>query len=198
MLTGEVIRLRPVRAADIEQLYTFHQDVANRGEFFPVTIASEPAFRDAFSNSGFWSATEGMLLIVDDADAILGHIEFYQTLKYLDELELSYQLYTREHDGRGVVTDAVRLMSGTSSTTTSTTGSGSSSTRTTGPRNASPKSAGSRTKEPPAAPGCTAAGVRTSRSTRCCGRSITEQWNARDDRVGGFLNDDCCSHAAQP
>jgi [ribosomal protein S5]-alanine N-acetyltransferase len=112
MLTGEVIRLRPVRAADLEHLYAFHIDVANRGEFFPVKIASEPGFRDAFNTSGFWSATEGMLLIVDESDAILGHIEFYQTLKYLDELELSYQLYSREHDGRGAVTDAVRLMSG--------------------------------------------------------------------------------------
>jgi [ribosomal protein S5]-alanine N-acetyltransferase len=112
MLKGEVIQLRPVRSTDLDVLYQFHQDVANRGDFFPTKIISEPAFRDAFNESGFWSATEGMLLIVDDADNILGHIEFYQTLKYLDELELSYQLYAREYDGRGAITDAVRLMSG--------------------------------------------------------------------------------------
>ena len=53
-----------------------------------------------------------MLLIVDDADEVLGHIEFYRTVGYLDELELSYQLYAREHDRRGITTDAVRLLTG--------------------------------------------------------------------------------------
>jgi RimJ/RimL family protein N-acetyltransferase len=51
-----------------------------------------------------------MLLIVNDSDEILGHIEFYQTVAYLDELELSYQLYSPEYQGRGIASDAVKLM----------------------------------------------------------------------------------------
>jgi RimJ/RimL family protein N-acetyltransferase len=112
MLTGEVIRLRPVREADLDALYSFHQDIANRGEFYPLKVFSEPEFREHFAKSGFWSATEGMLLIIDDADEILGNVEFFRTVGYLDELEIGYQLYSRQHDGRGIITDAVRLMTG--------------------------------------------------------------------------------------
>ena len=43
---------------------------------------------------------------------LLGHIEFFETVGYLDELELSYILYSTEHRGRGIATEAVRLLTG--------------------------------------------------------------------------------------
>jgi RimJ/RimL family protein N-acetyltransferase len=51
-----------------------------------------------------------MLVMVTNMDAIVGHIEFFATVAYLDELELSYQIYEAEHRGKGFATDAVRLM----------------------------------------------------------------------------------------
>lgn len=112
MLRGNVIRLRTVRESDLDRLYEFHQDIANRGDYFPIGVMAEPVFRRQFAETGFWEDREGMLLIVDDADEILGHIEFFQTVNYLDELELSYPLYSRDHDGKGIATDAVRLLIG--------------------------------------------------------------------------------------
>ncbi|MAS38253.1 MAG: hypothetical protein CL610_29925 [Anaerolineaceae bacterium] len=53
-----------------------------------------------------------MLLIVNDADEILGHIEFFETVAYLDELELSYQIYSEAHRGQGIATEAVMLLTG--------------------------------------------------------------------------------------
>jgi RimJ/RimL family protein N-acetyltransferase len=53
-----------------------------------------------------------MLVIVDDADTIIGHIEFFETVAYLDELELSYILYSTAHRGRGVASEAVQLLCG--------------------------------------------------------------------------------------
>jgi RimJ/RimL family protein N-acetyltransferase len=110
VLTGEVIRLRPVRESDLDQLYRFHVDIANRGEYFPLKIDSETVFKRRFQETGLWSESEGMLLIVDDTDKILGHIDFYRTVNYLDELEMGYHLYSRNDDRKGIVTDAVRLL----------------------------------------------------------------------------------------
>ena len=110
MLTGDLIRLRPVTRADLEQLYHFHTDIQNRGGYFPAGIMSEPAFMHQFQETGLWTDTEGTLLIVDEVDNILGHIEFFRTVNYLDELELSYQLYSRNQERKGIVTDAVRLL----------------------------------------------------------------------------------------
>jgi len=112
MLQGDVIRLRTVREGDLERLYAFHQDIANRGAYFPVGVMAEPVFKRRFQETGFWQEKDGMLLIVSETDEILGHIEFFQTVSYLDELELSYHVYTGEHRGKGVASDAVRLMTG--------------------------------------------------------------------------------------
>jgi RimJ/RimL family protein N-acetyltransferase len=110
MLKGTAITLRPVRETDLEKLYGFHVDIANRGEFFPRGIVSQQAFNKEFQETGFWTKQEGMLVITTSSDEILGHIEFFKTVNYLDEFELSYILYTPEQRGRGVMTEAVNLM----------------------------------------------------------------------------------------
>ncbi len=53
-----------------------------------------------------------MLIIAGEDDSILGHIEFFETVNYLDEIELSYILYSPDDAGRGIATEAVTLLSG--------------------------------------------------------------------------------------
>ncbi len=110
MLSGGGIQLRTVRETDLDRLYEFHHNIVNRGKFFPIGVMSEPRFKRIFHETGFWEEQEGMLLIIGDIDTILGHIEFFPTVSYLDELELSYQIYTHEHHGQGFATSAVQLM----------------------------------------------------------------------------------------
>lgn len=112
MLKGKGIHLRVVRESDLDRLYAFHLDIANRGDYYPVGVMSEPAFKSRFQQTGFWEDKEGTLLIINDAGDILGHIEFFHTVSYLDELELSYQLYSSEHYGQGIITEAVKLITG--------------------------------------------------------------------------------------
>jgi [ribosomal protein S5]-alanine N-acetyltransferase len=110
MLKADSITLRPVRQDDLEELYARHADVANRGDFFPVAVLSESEFRRRFQDSGFWSEHAGMLLIMTGAGGIVGHVEFFQTVSYLDELELSYQIYETAERGQGRTTEAVKLL----------------------------------------------------------------------------------------
>ena len=112
MLKGEKIRLRTVHEADLDALYTFHEQIENRGAYYPIGVSAEPRFKRRFHESGFWEENEGMLLIVDGEDQILGHIEFFRTVAYLDELELAYHIYSAEHGGKGIATEAVQLMTG--------------------------------------------------------------------------------------
>lgn len=109
MLKGSALTLRTVRDEDIDTLYAFHLDIANRGEFFPRGVLSLPAFRSQFQENGFWTKDEGLLVILDRGEQIIGHVEFYKTVNYLDEYELSYILYSAEHRGKGAMTEAVGL-----------------------------------------------------------------------------------------
>jgi [ribosomal protein S5]-alanine N-acetyltransferase len=110
MLKGKAITLRPVRETDLDKLYAFHIDIDNRGAFFPRGISAQPAFYKQFHENGMWTRTDGTLVIVNANDEILGHIEFYKTVNYLDEYELSYQLYATDQRRQGIMTEAVNLM----------------------------------------------------------------------------------------
>lgn len=110
MLKGRSILLRPVRETDLDQLYAYHVDIDNRGDFFPRGIVAEPVFRRRFQETGFWEKDDGMLLLVSPGDEILGHIEFFKTVNYLDEYELSYQIYSPKQRGKGLTSEAVNLL----------------------------------------------------------------------------------------
>ncbi|MDQ2693599.1 MAG: GNAT family N-acetyltransferase [Chloroflexota bacterium] len=110
MLKGRSILLRPVRETDLDQLYAYHVDIDNRGDFFPRGIVAEPIFRRRYQETGFWEKDDGMLLLVSPGDEILGHIEFFKTVNYLDEYELSYQIYAPEQRGKGLTSEAVNLL----------------------------------------------------------------------------------------
>lgn len=110
MLRGKTIHLRPVYDTDIDLLYAFHVEIDNRGNYFPRGVLSQPNFRKRFQETGFWEQDEGMLVITMPDDTIIGHIEFFKTVNYLDEYELSYQIYVPEYRGRGATSEAVRLL----------------------------------------------------------------------------------------
>ena len=109
MLKGDSILLRPILEKDLDFLYAMHMDISNRGDYFPIGVMSESAFRKHFHEDGFWDKGEGMLVIEDKDANVVGHMEVIKTVNYLDELELSYQLYSDKYSGRGYITQAVNL-----------------------------------------------------------------------------------------
>ena len=110
MLKGSTITLRPVLEADLDEFYTHHLDIANRGHYYPRGIASEVTFKKRFHETGLWEREEGTLLIVDKSDQMIGYIEFFKTVGYMDEYELGYLIFKPEHRGKGATTEAVNLM----------------------------------------------------------------------------------------
>ena len=93
MLKGKTITMRPVRESDLDRLYELTLEIENRGDYFPLGVPSETAFKKRFHESGFWSQHEGQLLIIGQAGDIIGEIEFFKTVNYLDEYEISYQVF---------------------------------------------------------------------------------------------------------
>ncbi len=110
MLRGASIQLRPVRETDLDALFAHLTNIANRGDYFPVNIQSETSLRKEFAESGLWSKEEGLLLIVNEQQTLIGHIEFFKPVAYLDGYELSYLIYDRAEMGKGVASEAVGLL----------------------------------------------------------------------------------------
>ena len=110
MLRGDHVRLRPVQERDLEVLYSRMNNLEYRGAFFPLGLHSEPKFRREFDEHGYWGKDEGMLLVVDPDDEIVGEIEFFPITNYLVGYELSYLIFGEEHAGKGYATEAVQLL----------------------------------------------------------------------------------------
>ena len=110
MLRGDVIELRLVRESDLGALYELLSDLDTRGAYFPLGVMSEPTLRAEFSKKGFWDTEAGMLLIVNDAGEIVGEIEYFPIIHYLQGYEISYQLFGSQHAGKGYTTEAVNLL----------------------------------------------------------------------------------------
>ena len=51
-----------------------------------------------------------MLVMLSPAGEIIGHVEYFKTVNYLDEYELSYQVYAAEQRRKGAATEAVDLL----------------------------------------------------------------------------------------
>jgi ribosomal-protein-alanine N-acetyltransferase len=110
MLKGETITLRPVREADLDRLRELDLDLDSRGDYWPLSIMSEPAYRQEYQHTGFWGENFGRLLMEDKSGQIIGEIMYFKTVMYMDELEIGYRLFGKDHWGKGATTEALRLL----------------------------------------------------------------------------------------
>ena len=97
MLNGENITLRPVREADLDTLRELDLDLDSRGDYWPLSIMSETAYRREFQETGFWGEFFGRLLMIDGSDNIIGEIMYFKTVPYMDEFEVGYRLFGKGH-----------------------------------------------------------------------------------------------------
>ena len=110
MIHSKDFHLRTVREADLDCLYTLLTDIANRGDFVPLHIPSEPDFKRQFHDTGFWNEDDGRLLIVTPDDEIIGSIWCFKSIPYFDGLEIGYTIFDPQRRGQGIMTQALSLL----------------------------------------------------------------------------------------
>ena len=111
MLKGQNVSLRPVLARDVDRMYEVHMDISNRGDYWPLDVDSEVAFKKEFNETGFWTAERGFLVMVDESDRPIGDIGFFRPVPYWNAtLEIFYRVYDESQRGKGVTTEALGLL----------------------------------------------------------------------------------------
>ena len=56
VLAGDRVELRPIREADLAAFISAHQEIRNRGAFFPLGVQSEPALQRQYAETGLLGA----------------------------------------------------------------------------------------------------------------------------------------------
>lgn len=110
MLRGDLINVRLIREADLDELFDLWQDVRARGAYYPQGLQSDAAQRREFEETGFWKDNMGRMVIEDKAGVLQGQIYCFKPT-YFDALELAYIVLRPQSRGRGYMTEAVQLLS---------------------------------------------------------------------------------------
>lgn len=108
LIKGELITIRNVLEADLDELYRLSFDHTDSGEFMPVGFTSETAFKSEFQQTGFWDEYTGKLVIVDVDGRLIGMIGLMKSSHYIDGRELYYRLFSG-HRGKGYASEAIKL-----------------------------------------------------------------------------------------
>lgn len=109
MIRSERLILRTVRQTDLDELYELYSNIKDRGEFYPITMRSEPGYKKRFAETGFWEEEYGQLLITDKENRLLGSVAFFKSSTWRDTLEIGFVIFKPEDWGKGFMAEAVSL-----------------------------------------------------------------------------------------
>jgi len=111
MLEGPNVILRLLAEDELEEFTGFYQKIADRGEFFPITLHPLGEFRKRFGDSGWWDDEQGHMLVTAKDGRKLGHIFYFNVDPFRKVYEIGYNIFQPANRGQGVMTEALRIFS---------------------------------------------------------------------------------------
>lgn len=108
MIRGNSLHLRMIKEKDLTEFFSLQEKARMQGEYLGGNFISETHFRKAFQEHGFWKDDEGMLLIVNPDERLLGSLS-YQKMPACEALQLHFFLFRAEDRGKGIMSEALAL-----------------------------------------------------------------------------------------
>ena len=110
MIRGAGVGLRHVAHADLPLLERALADRDVFGEFNPSRMTAPRDIRKRFEETGYSSEDFEMLLVLDDRDAVVGHVLHFAARRYSSARELGWMIHDIERRRRGLASAAVGLL----------------------------------------------------------------------------------------
>lgn len=108
MLFGNKINLRFVKEKDLKELLPLLETLPFKYDGFLDKIEPEHLFIEKFNKNGFWSEKDGMMLILDKKNNILGSL-FLKKYDLYQSFDIKYAIFKEEDRNKGYVTEALSL-----------------------------------------------------------------------------------------
>ncbi len=109
MIRGKRIKLRRFEEKDIPFYLKHIQDINSIGEFWPKNLITEKDIRKEFNETGFWSEKSGKLFIENEDGEIIGNMNLFKGIPYVEGYEIGYRIYEDKNRGKGYMTEALSL-----------------------------------------------------------------------------------------
>lgn len=109
MLKGQNIHLRCVTEADLLDLHAYFSSIRMKGEYLSSELISQHQFRQQFLETGFWTDSKGMLLVIFQEKTV-GAI-WFEKQNFFDCLDLHFYIFEKENRGKGLMQEALHIFS---------------------------------------------------------------------------------------
>ena len=110
MLRGERISLRPIKQADLDELYDHHVEIATRGSFYPLGVMSETTSASASTTTASGTARRARWSSSMATGGSWVRSSSFARGRTGMPYELAYHLYDPAAAGKGYTTEAVQLL----------------------------------------------------------------------------------------
>lgn len=111
MLIHSDFKIRHVAERDLDILIPHMNNLDLRGEFLPCRLTSPHTARQQFKENGLSSDEYERLVLVDNADRIVGSIWHFKSVPYFNAREIGYILFAEAQRNKGLMSRAVALLS---------------------------------------------------------------------------------------
>jgi len=110
MIEGRNIKIRPLKDKEVDHFFSLLEVALIKNEFFPFNIESEYIFKKQYQKTGFWLEKEGIALILNFEDEIIGMIAYIKSY-FLEAVELKYIIFEEKNRAKGYMKEALCLFS---------------------------------------------------------------------------------------
>ena len=111
MLEGCNVNIRLITEADVKELISLVNNLAERGDHISSRMFVEPTYLKRIKEDGWWIDNEGSMVITDKKDKLLGHIGFFDGIRHEAGFEIGYSIFHEADRGKGYGTQALRIFS---------------------------------------------------------------------------------------
>ena len=111
MLEGPNVILRLLNESDLKELCSLWANLADRGEFFPLSLHPLAEVRKKVAETGWWNDEQGHMLITAKDGRMLGSIFTFKADQFRNVHEIGYSVFRPADRGQGTMSEALRLFS---------------------------------------------------------------------------------------
>lgn len=95
--------------SDVDDYVKAYNDVAQRGEFYPLNFLSVEKYKRDLADQNMWKQDYGYMMITDKEDRVLGMIVFFKGSPYMEGFEIGYNIFAIDDRGKGYGTEALKI-----------------------------------------------------------------------------------------
>lgn len=110
MIEGEKVNIRLVKEKDLKELQPLLETLSFTCDGFLDKLEPEHLFLEKFQKNGFWNEKDGMMVIVDKKNNIIGAL-FFKKYALYQSLDIKYAIFKEEDRNKGYMKEALPLFS---------------------------------------------------------------------------------------